>query len=40
MVKIRELTDDFKINQQIQGCKDKYNEYPLAKNNFTKFLMC
>jgi len=37
-VKISELIDDFNRNQQIQGCKDKYNEYHLAMNYFIKFL--
>lgn len=39
VIKISELIDDFKMNQQIQGRKDKYNEYHLAMNYFTKFLM-
>ncbi|MDF2065621.1 hypothetical protein [Bacillus sp. Cr_A10] len=37
MVKISDLIDDFKMNQQIQGRKDKYNENHLAMNYFTKF---
>ncbi|WP_156316838.1 hypothetical protein [Bacillus sp. FJAT-22090] len=39
MVKISDLIDDFKMNQQIQGRKDKYNENHLAMNYFTKFLL-
>jgi len=35
--KICELIDDFKINQQIQGRKNKYNEYLLENNYFISF---
>lgn len=39
VIKISELIDDFKMNQQYQGRKDKYNEYYLEMNYFTKFLL-
>lgn len=38
-VKISDVIDDFKMNQQIQNRIDKYNEYHLTMNYFTKFLM-
>jgi len=34
LVKIGDLIDDFKMNQQIQGRKDKYNELPFGDELF------
>ncbi|RHW38195.1 hypothetical protein D1B33_04720 [Lysinibacillus yapensis] len=39
IVKISELIHDFKMKQQIQAREDNYNEYHLAMNYFTAFLM-